>query len=121
MFPSKPDTRTYKQTVIRTDISTYTVASLLKKIDKQILHLKCLFFDEPIQILCNIFQINLSSGVVYLAFFMYFFYILGRRKKSSKSNLLDEIETEKIESADKASSEEEILIKTFYVRDIVAL
>ena len=38
---------------------------------------------------------------------------LGRRKKSSKSNLLDEIETEKIESADKASSEEEILfIKT---------
>ena len=61
------------------------------------------------------FVINLPSGVVYLSCIFLF---IGRRKKSSKSNLLDEIETEKIESADKASSEEEILIKSFCVRVI---
>ena len=57
----------------------------------------------------------ISKSLNYLNNHIVFYTILflGRRKKSSKSNLLDEIETEKIESADKASSEEEILfIKT---------
>ena len=58
---------------------------------------------------------HISKSLDYLNNHILFYTILflGRRKKSSKSNLLDEIETEKIESADKASSEEEILfIKT---------